>query len=222
MTTPRPTRMAILTLALSGALLATPALAERPAHAGSGKPDRPQAGAAERGPAARAEPRDDDRRNDTGRPEQRERRNDSDRREARNEDRGRDRDGDSRRDRDGDYRNGDSRDSRDRAPRTSSYFTERHREVVRSYYGERYRSGDCPPGLAKKRNGCMPPGLAKQWRVGSRLPRDVIYYDAPGDIVLRLGMPPEGHRYVRVAADILLIAVGTGMVVDAIEDLNRM
>ena len=44
----------------------------------------------------------------------------------------------------------------------------------------------------------------------------------PGDIVLRFGMPPEGHRYVRVAADILLIAVGTGMVVDALEDLNRM
>ncbi|HND53454.1 MAG TPA: Ig-like domain-containing protein, partial [Pirellulaceae bacterium] len=54
------------------------------------------------------------------------------------------------------------------------------------------------------------------------LPRDVVYYDAPGEIVLRLGIPPEGHRYVRVAADILLIAVGTGLVVDAIEDLNRM
>jgi Protein of unknown function (DUF1236). len=91
-----------------------------------------------------------------------------------------------------------------------------------SYYGDRYRAGHCPPGLAKKRNGCMPPGLAKQWRIGYPLPRDVRYYDAPGDIVLRFGMPPEGHRYVRVAADILLIAVGTGMVVDALEDLNRM
>jgi Ni/Co efflux regulator RcnB len=36
-----------------------------------------------------------------------------------------------------------------------------------------------------------------------------------------LGYPPAGHRYVRVAADILLIAVGTGMVVDAIEDIGR-
>lgn len=94
--------------------------------------------------------------------------------------------------------------------------------MVRSYYSERYRSGYCPPGLAKKRNGCMPPGLAKQWRIGYRLPRNVVYYDAPGDIVVRFGMPPEGYRYVRVAADILLIAVGTGMVIDAIEDLNRM
>lgn len=94
--------------------------------------------------------------------------------------------------------------------------------MVRSYYSERYRSRYCPPGLAKKRNGCMPPGLTKQWRIGYRLPRNVVYYDAPGDIVVRFGMPPEGYRYVRVAADILLIAVGTGMVIDAIEDLNRM
>jgi len=39
-------------------------------------------------------------------------------------------------------------------------------------------------------------------------------------LVVQLGIPPAGHRYVRVAADILLIAVGTGLVIDAIEDLG--
>ena len=39
---------------------------------------------------------------------------------------------------------------------------------------------------------------------------------------IQLGRPPEGHRYIRVASDILLIAVGTGMIVDAIQDLNNM
>jgi Ni/Co efflux regulator RcnB len=34
-------------------------------------------------------------------------------------------------------------------------------------------------------------------------------------------VPPSGYRYVRVASDILLIAAGTGMVVDAIQDLGR-
>jgi Ni/Co efflux regulator RcnB len=34
-----------------------------------------------------------------------------------------------------------------------------------------------------------------------------------------LGAPPAGHKYIRVAADILLIAVGTRMVIDAIEVL---
>jgi len=32
---------------------------------------------------------------------------------------------------------------------------------------------------------------------------------------------PSRHRFVRVASDILMIAVGTGMVVDAIEDIGR-
>ena len=185
MTTPRSKTMTVLALALAGTLLATPVLAEKPAHAGGGKPDRQQPGPGDRGPGAKADHRDDGRQHNQQRVDQRER-------------------------------------QRDGGPRAGAYFTERHREVVRSYYGERYRAGSCPPGLAKKRNGCMPPGLAKQWWIGYPLPRDVRYYDAPGDIVLRLGMPPEGHRFVRVAADILLIAVGTGMVVDALEDLNRM
>ena len=210
----RSKTMAVLAMALAGTLLATPALADKPAHAGGGKPDRQQAGPGERAQGAKSDHRDDGRKNNQQRVDQR----DGDRRDARgdNRDRDGDRDRNQRHDRDDDYRNG-----RDGGPRAGAYFTERHREVVRSYYGDRYRAGHCPPGLAKKHNGCMPPGQAKKWRVGYPLPRDVRYYDAPGDIVLRFGMPPEGHRYVRVAADILLIAVGTGMVVDALEDLNR-
>jgi Ni/Co efflux regulator RcnB len=75
------------------------------------------------------------------------------------------------------------------------------------------------PGLAKKHDGCHPPGQAKKWREGELLPHGVIYYDLPYDMVEHMGPPPRGHRYVRVASDILLIAIGTGMVVDAIDDL---
>ena len=218
MTKMRSKTMTVLAMALAGTLFASPALADKPAHAGGGKPDRHQAAPGDRSPGAKADRRDDGPRSNQQRVDQRERPRDADRRDARgdNRDRDRDRDGDRDQRRDDDYRNG-----RDGGPRAGAYFTERHREVVRSYYGDRYRAGHCPPGLAKKHNGCMPPGQAKKWRVGYPLPRDVRYYDAPGDIVLRFGMPPEGHRYVRVAADILLIAVGTGMVVDALEDLNR-
>ena len=102
------------------------------------------------------------------------------------------------------------------------HFEERHRVVVREYYEKEYRRGHCPPGLAKKHNGCMPPGQAKKWKIGRPLPREVIYYDVPPALVVQIGAPPSGHRYVRVASDILLIAVGTGMVVDAIDDLGRM
>ena len=101
------------------------------------------------------------------------------------------------------------------------HFEERHREIVREYYGEQFRSGRCPPGLAKKHNGCMPPGQAKKWQLGRPLPRDVIYYNVPQPLAMQIGAPPAGYRYVRVATDILLIAAGTGMVVDAIQDLGR-
>jgi Ni/Co efflux regulator RcnB len=112
--------------------------------------------------------------------------------------------------------------NRDSSYSFSRHFEDRHRIVIREYYAAEYRSGHCPPGLAKKNNGCMPPGQAKKWRVGQPLPRDVIYYELPQAVVVRIGAPPAGHRYVRVAADILLIAIGTGMVVDAIADLSSM
>lgn len=130
------------------------------------------------------------------------------------------------RDRDDDRDRGGKRDrDRDRnhsTHRGEVHFTDRHRVVIREYYVKEYHGGHCPPGLAKKRNGCMPPGQAKKWHVGRPLPRDVVYYDLPPALVVEIGMPPAGYKYVRVAADILMIAVGTGMVVSAIEDLGRM
>lgn len=102
------------------------------------------------------------------------------------------------------------------------YFHDQQRVVIRQYYEESFHSGHCPPGLAKKKNGCLPPGQAKKWSKGKPLPRDVVFYDLPPRVVVSLGSPPAGHKYVRIATDILLIAIGTGMVVDAISDLGKM
>ena len=49
----------------------------------------------------------------------------------------------------------------------------------------------------------------------------MVYDEVPRSVVITLGVPPSGYRYVRVASDILLIAVGTSIVVDAIQDLVR-
>ena len=194
------------------ALLAGPAFADKPDGAGGGKPDRVQGGKPDHGgPQERGDKR----------PDKRSEQGNRDVRGDETRGRGGDRDGGQARGREQDRDREHRTDRAGSSPRVSAYFSDRHREVVRQYYGDRFRAGDCPPGLAKKGNGCMPPGQAKKWRIGAPLPRDVVWYDAPGDIVLRLGMPPEGHRFVRVAADILLISVGTGMVVDAIEDLSR-
>lgn len=119
----------------------------------------------------------------------------------------------------------DERGHRERVrltPREGVHFADQHRAYIRDYHVHEHRRGFCPPGLAKKNNGCMPPGHAKRWQIGRPLERDIIYYDLPPQLVVQIGLPPAGHRYVRVAADILLIAVGTGLVIDAITDLGRM
>ena len=105
--------------------------------------------------------------------------------------------------------------------RIGGYFGDQQRSGVYNYYQEQSRGGHCPPGLAKKNNGCMPPGQARNWAVGRSLPRDVVYYPVEPGVRVRLGTPPPGHEFVRVASDILLIAVGSSMVVDAIQDLGR-
>lgn len=116
----------------------------------------------------------------------------------------------------------DDRRSQVSEVRVGSYFQDRQRIVINNYYGEQFRSGHCPPGLAKKNNGCMPPGQAKKYIVGQRLPSHVVYYAIPQTVSVQLGTPPSGYKYVRVASDILLIAVGTSMVVDAIVDLGGL
>lgn len=116
----------------------------------------------------------------------------------------------------------DDHDRHDREGERRRYFDARHRTIIEGYYAEQFRLGYCPPGLAKKHNGCLPPGQAKKWAIGRPLPPDVRYYDLPATVVMQLGMPPAGYRYVRVANDILLMSVGTRMILDAITDLGGM
>jgi Ni/Co efflux regulator RcnB len=172
-----------LVLSLAAGLCLAPAMAEKPAHAGGGKPEKWEK--SERGGKGKGD------HDDRQRPS--------------------------------------AQDSGDRSSTNvavqiniGGYFQDSQRMAAREYYEPRFRAGNCPPGLAKKNNGCLPPGQAKKWRKGYQLPSDVVYYPVPNDISIRLGVPPSGYKYVRVAADILLIAVGTGMVVDAIEDLSRL
>lgn len=108
-----------------------------------------------------------------------------------------------------------------REARVGRYFDDHDRRALQVYYVEQGRAGHCPPGLAKKHNGCMPPGQARNYYVGQPLPATVVYYPVPQPVLVQLPPPPPLHKYVRVAGDILLIAVGTSMVVDAIGDIQR-
>ena len=96
-------------------------------------------------------------------------------------------------------------------------FNDRDREQVRTYWVQTYGRGKCPPGLAKKNNGCRPPGLVKErYVVGQRLPTVIVVQPAPRALVTRLGPPPPGYQYGMVDGDLLKLAIGTRLVVDAI------
>lgn len=98
-------------------------------------------------------------------------------------------------------------------------FDDRHRGVAHDYYRQNYNKGRCPDGLSRRGGYCSPRPYKRDWSRGRALPRNVRYYDVPGRLVAELPPAPRGHRYVRVAGDILLIAVGTNMVVDALQDI---
>jgi hypothetical protein len=69
--------------------------------------------------------------------------------------------------------------------KASQHFSEENRIAIHNYYGDKFRSGRCQPGLAKKGNGCMPPGQEKKWMISRPLPRDVVFYDLPPEVLVQ-------------------------------------
>jgi Ni/Co efflux regulator RcnB len=120
-----------------------------------------------------------------------------------------------------DSRQQDNRQYRNQRPVQRIRFAEQDRIYVHDYYEREFRGGRCPSGRAKRRMDCWSPGYVKQWQVGQRLSRNVVYYDVPQSLVVQMGRPPAGSRYVRVSSDILLLSIATGLVIDAIIDDDR-
>lgn len=118
-----------------------------------------------------------------------------------------------------DHKHNDRHDAKGRQESRGG-FSDAQRSLLHGYYSDQMRAGNCPPGLAKKNNGCLPPGQAKKWSRGQ--PLGIAYSPLPPYLRDRLGPPPAGHQYVRVANDVLMIAVGSSLVIDAIEDLGSM
>ena len=97
-------------------------------------------------------------------------------------------------------------------------FNDSERDFVRTYFVETHGRGKCPPGLAKKNNGCLPPGQAKKrYAVGRPVPRGVVVLPLPLTLERRIGPPPRGYQYGIVDGDLLKLAVGTLLVVDAVD-----
>ena len=99
-------------------------------------------------------------------------------------------------------------------------FSLGERDRVTGFFVQEHGRGKCPPGLAKKGNGCLPPGQAKKrYVVGRRLAREIRPLPLPAGLSVRIGGPPPGYRYVIVDGDLVKLALGTLVVVDAIEGL---
>jgi hypothetical protein len=96
-------------------------------------------------------------------------------------------------------------------------FSGRDRDAARAYWVEAYGRGKCPPGLAKKNNGCLPPGQAKKrYVVGRPLPPGIIVQPVPPVLLSRLDPVPSGYEYAVLDGDLVKLAVGTRLVIDAI------
>lgn len=80
--------------------------------------------------------------------------------------------------------------------------------------------GGCPPGLAKKAVPCVPPGHAKGWVVGERLPLQTPWYELRDWRKMGLPRPLDGSRYIRVDNEVLLVAIATGIVLEALGVIN--
>ena len=101
-------------------------------------------------------------------------------------------------------------------------FIDTQREAARSYFVKQHGRGQCPPGLAKKNNGCLPPGQAKKrYVIGHPLSHGIVVGELPVELSVRIGTAPAGYRYGIVDGDLVKLAVGTLLVVDAIEGLVR-
>ena len=99
-------------------------------------------------------------------------------------------------------------------------FSSHDRRIVQIYFADEYRLGRCPPGLAKKHDGCLPPGQAKKhYAVGRVLAPRVVVVPVPVVLAERLGPPPYGCRYAMIDGDLVKLALGTSLVIDAVEGL---
>jgi len=99
-------------------------------------------------------------------------------------------------------------------------FSDSDRRWWRDYWRDQYSHGHCPPGLAKKHNGCLPPGQAKKrYAIGRPLPPGVVVVAVPSYLLGRLPPIERGYRYGMVDGDLVKLAIGTSLVVDAMNGL---
>ncbi len=105
------------------------------------------------------------------------------------------------------------------APQGAPRFSSAQAMAARGYYDEAGHQGYVAPRAMRSGQASSMP--MRRWQLGQPLPSGTPSYPLPRPLILAIGHPPNGYRYVRMGHDILLLAESSNRVVDAMEDVAR-
>ena len=100
-------------------------------------------------------------------------------------------------------------------------FKDEQAKAVAEFFTAQRGPGNCPTGMMARGERCESMGQ-RPWKPGEALPGTITPEDLPAALIQKLGLPPAGHRYVKVASDILLLSADRNVVVDAVLDMGGL
>ena len=110
----------------------------------------------------------------------------------------------------------------DKKPEPGKFFEPGLRKSIQDYYTANRGNGPCPAGLVLKNARCESSQAQRSWKIGQALPASLSTRPLPARLLEALGPTPQGHSYVQVDGDILLLAEDGKTVVDAVLDLGQI
>jgi hypothetical protein len=110
----------------------------------------------------------------------------------------------------------------DKKPEPGKFFEPGLRKSIQDYFTANRGNGPCPAGLVLKNARCESSQAQRSWKIGQALPASLSTRPLPARLLEALGPTPQGHSYVQVDGDILLLAEDGKTVVDAVLDLGQI
>jgi hypothetical protein len=107
-------------------------------------------------------------------------------------------------------------------PEPGKFFDPGLRKSIQDYFTANRGNGPCPSGLILKNSRCESSQAQRSWKIGQALPASLSTRPLPARLLEALGPTPQGHSYVQVDGDILLLAEDGKTVVDAVLDLGQI
>ncbi|HSV82287.1 MAG TPA: hypothetical protein VLK85_24100 [Ramlibacter sp.] len=98
-----------------------------------------------------------------------------------------------------------------------AFITPRHRKAVQAWLARNQGAGKpCLAGWARHGSRCVAPSGTPAWRIGVAVPSGARLDHVPPGLLASLPPAPPGNAYALVSGDIVLMASGSRIVVDAV------